>query len=186
MPLHLRALASVALLTLAACGGAQPADVVADEPPSVSVTLERGQQGLVEVGGGYAVRFEPTDHGWFVTVLWLPVPGPDLSCITPPRMGPTPRDLAGWHLRNRSNTGPNDAGPDNLNAPGTARTVLFAAPTWLTDPGTQCALGPEPVPPEALGRIHLHVLEHELTPPAAGETASYTSATVQITAELPQ
>lgn len=171
---------------LAACGGAQPADVVADEPPSVSVTLERGQQGLVEVGGGYAVRFEPTDHGWFVTVLWLPEPGPELSCITPPRMGPNPRDLAGWHLRNRSNTGPNDAGPDNLNAPGTARTVLFAAPTWLTDPGTQCALGPVAVPPESLGTIDLRVVEYELTPPEEGGQAAYETATVRIMADLPQ
>ncbi len=121
-----------------------------------------------------------------MTVLWLPEPGPDLSCITPPRMGPNPRDLAAWHLRNASNTGPNAPGPDNVNAPGAARSVLFAAPTWLTDPGTQCALGPVAVPPESLGTIHLHVVDYELTPPAEGEMASYESATVQITADLPQ
>ncbi len=65
------------------------------------------------------------DHGWAIRIYDQPYSNGrvDLSAITRPLRGPTnPRDIVGWHFRNRTNTGPNLGG---VNAPQRMRSFQF-------------------------------------------------------------
>jgi hypothetical protein len=64
--------------------------------------------------------------GWRVSVRWRDQ-HLNLAVITPPRRsGANPRYIVGWHFRNLNNTGPNQVGPLNVNAPGLTREFIFA------------------------------------------------------------
>lgn len=93
-----------------------------------------------EVAGGDTVvhrfehkdqRFEfrllPTRDGW---IIWIGDPVDRdrnfVAAATPPfRGGVNPAVIQGWHFRNSDNTGPNAAGPKNVNAPQKRRDFAF-------------------------------------------------------------
>lgn len=75
---------------------------------------------------GLTFTLEPSDKGWQIGV----VAGPEskaacasLSDITLPLHGVNPTQLEGWHLRNATNTGPNDG---SVIAPDTEREFNYA------------------------------------------------------------
>ena len=69
---------------------------------------------------GWNFVLAPVDHGWKVFVE--DPEGRDLSSGTPPRHGPNPREILGWHFRNAANTGTNTG---DINAPQHLREFIF-------------------------------------------------------------
>lgn len=89
-------------------------------------TVVRGEAFERPLREGLAFRLVPGSHGW---ILWIGDPArPDenyAAVATPPLRGPNPLDIQGWHFRNADNTGPNTAGPKNLNVPQRLRAFAF-------------------------------------------------------------
>lgn len=77
----------------------------------------------------------------------------NLARLTPPLHGPNPCDIEGWHFRNADNTGPNEAGDGNVNAPQREREFLFSPAVGVTigGPDAQAAVSSQEV--EAVGRF---------------------------------
>lgn len=74
---------------------------------------------------GWQFNLIKTNHGWAIRIYDQPFTNGrvDLSAITPPLHIPAnPRDIAGWHFRNQSNTGPNVG---DVNAPQRIRLFQF-------------------------------------------------------------
>jgi hypothetical protein len=68
----------------------------------------------------------PTDFGWVISVGDTVSPGNNFcAVVTPPYRGINAIYLEGWHFRNSDNSGPNDVGPKNVNAPGEERSFSF-------------------------------------------------------------
>ena len=81
-----------------------------------------------------AFLLRPTESGWWIDVR--DERGTEsLTLWTTPWRGPTPCDLAGWHFRNSDNTGPNESGPKNVNAPQTTRAFVFSREIGRSIPG---------------------------------------------------
>lgn len=69
----------------------------------------------------------PDKYGWQIEVREAGRPNENLTRLTPPyHFVPNPRFLEGWHFRNADNTGPNEIGPKNVNAPGKKRGFIFS------------------------------------------------------------
>lgn len=69
---------------------------------------------------GWEFILSRAEHGWQVHVF---ANGVDLTANTPPRHGPNPREIYGWHFRNAGNTGPNMG---EVNAPQEMRAFVVA------------------------------------------------------------
>jgi hypothetical protein len=48
-----------------------------------------------------------------------------VTAVTPPFRGVNPAVIQGWHFRNKDNTGPNEPGDGNVNAPQMERRFAF-------------------------------------------------------------
>ena len=117
----------VAALSTALVLAATPATSTA-QPPTVSFAGEvaRGQAFARGLPGGLAFRLRPDRRGW---IIWIGNPdrAAQSYCVvaTPPFRGINPLVVHGWHFRNADNTGPNVAGPKNVNAPQHVRQFRF-------------------------------------------------------------
>jgi len=71
-------------------------------------------------------RLTPIGQGWSI---WIGDPANrernQVIAATPPYRGINPAVIQGWHFRNADNTGPNDPGEGNVNAPGKIRKFAF-------------------------------------------------------------
>lgn len=96
----------------------------------------RGQDYEKEIGGGLFFRLEPSALGWTIAIgsktsktltqnVGYEQYNNFAAVVTPPYRGMNNIDIEGWHFRNSDNTGPNDAGPKNVNAPGDRREFEF-------------------------------------------------------------
>lgn len=75
-----------------------------------------------------SLRFQlaPLGEDWEIRIVEEVMPDQDYSfVVTPPFHGINSRHLHGWHFRNADNTGPNVAGPGNVNAPQAQRDFCF-------------------------------------------------------------
>ncbi|MFH1145174.1 MAG: hypothetical protein V1774_11575 [Candidatus Eisenbacteria bacterium] len=119
-------------------------------------------------------RLEPLGTGWLIAVRERGR-DEDLARLTPPLHGPlNPRSIEGWQFRNAANTGPNEAGEQNVNAPGESRTVIFSPEVGRTIDGPNATSQPTPVDIEAVRRFGegtLEILEYRLTNLDPGEQA---------------
>lgn len=94
-------------------------------------------QGEVQRGETLVHRFEHDEHrfelrlipmgrGWSV---WIGDPANRernfVVVASPPYRGITPSVIQGWHFRNADNTGPNEPGEHDVNAPGRTRKFAF-------------------------------------------------------------
>lgn len=78
-------------------------------------------------------RLNPTrdDIGWIISIEPKVIPDQDSSwnfagIVTPPyRGGVNHIYIEGWHFRNSDNSGPNELGSKNVNAPGDIREFFF-------------------------------------------------------------
>lgn len=78
-------------------------------------------------GQRFEFRLLPTMNGW---IIWIGDPVDRnrnfVAAVTPPFRGAVnPAVIQGWHFRNSDNTGPNEPGPKNVNAPQKRRDFAF-------------------------------------------------------------
>jgi hypothetical protein len=77
-------------------------------------------------GARYEFRLVPTGGGW---TIWIGDPMQRdqnyVTAVTPPFRGINPAVIQGWHFRNKDNTGPNEPGEGNVNAPQKERRFAF-------------------------------------------------------------
>jgi hypothetical protein len=71
-------------------------------------------------------RLVPQELGWTI-LIGSKADAANNFCgvVTPPYRGINALQIEGWHFRNSDNTGPNDAGPKNVNAPQELREFYF-------------------------------------------------------------
>lgn len=120
------AVAALAALGLGLGAAGAPADGARRAPVVFSGEVARGQVFARDVGGGLVFRLVPHEQGWTVWMGTRTTTESDFVAVaTPPFRGINPRDLEGWHFRNADNSGPNDVGPKNVNAPGAVRDFRF-------------------------------------------------------------
>ena len=121
---------------------------------------------------GWILHLRPTDNGWFLSVSVRGREREDLSRLTPPwHFVPNPREIEGWHFRNRENTGPNDG---SVNAPQELRDFIFSPEVGRGIEYNGSATKPEDVERvEAFGRGWLRIADYRLTPPRLDERAAF-------------
>jgi hypothetical protein len=128
--------------------------------------LSAGQAFEESFGTGFFFRLEPNPYGWSI-VIKDHGKSEDLSRLTPPfHFVPNPRDIEGWHFRNQDNTGPNEPGERNVNAPGTIREFIFSPAVGKTIAGPDAKSPPTPEEMERVkrsGRGRLTILDYRLT-----------------------
>jgi hypothetical protein len=116
-------------------------------------------------GSGLVFRLEPQPLGWQIVVREAGR-DEDLSRLTPPfHSVPNPRDIEGWHFRNADNTGPNEPGEKNVNAPGQTREFIFSPEVGRTIQGPDAKSGPSPEEIDAVrgfGEGTLEILDYRL------------------------
>lgn len=88
--------------------------------------IKAGQPFERPFGPGFLFRLTPHPAGWTIAVLGSPA-GNDLSRLTTPLRGPmNPLEIEGWQFRNADNSGPNEPGAKNRNAPQEVRDFSFS------------------------------------------------------------
>ena len=131
--------------------------------------------GSVRVGESFDAAFgpdlrlvlRPTPFGWLLSIRGPEGPEDMARCTLPYHFVPNPREIEGWHFRNADNTGPNEAGPKNVNAPQEDREFVFSPALAATEADTASACE------ERWGRGVLRVADFELSPVREGERARF-------------
>ena len=130
--------------------------------------ISAGERFASPTGPGWTFALEPDDHGW--TIRLLDRGGDDLSRITPPfHFVPNPRELHGWHFRNRANTGPNIG---DVNAPQRLREFIFDRGGGADQPLAERVAAAE-------GRGTFEIKAFSLSPPQPGERAGFAGLTFE-------
>lgn len=90
----------------------------------------KGQSFERRIGANLFFRLIPQELGWTISVGGDSGPGNNFcGVVTPPYRGVNHIYVEGWHFRNVDNSGPNEPGPKNVNAPQEVRDFNFV----LTD-----------------------------------------------------
>lgn len=97
-------------------------------PPTFAVEgeVQRGKVFEAPIDSTRTFRLSPFSEGWVVEVRDT-AGHDDCMVVTPPYHGVNAREIFGWHFRNADNTGPNEAGDKNVNAPGLIREFRCVA-----------------------------------------------------------
>lgn len=115
--------------------------------------LSRGQIFEESIGQNLAFRLEPFEQDW---EIWIGNPKQSdqnfAAIVTPPFHGLNSLYIEGWHFRNSDNSGPNEAGEKNVNAPQQERAFCFvlneeeyqAAYEWLNKQLSSSEAGGQP------------------------------------------
>ncbi len=141
----------------------------------VSGSITHPTPGKFQVGARY-FTFNPSEFGWRIGMLdsyGLEIP----MFAAPVRPVETnPLNLAGWHFRNRDNSGPNVG---NVNAP--QRERLFKFGTMATNAANNPGLLTPALPAEGFGGLGvLSIDDFTLTPPEPGQRAGFMSITFSV------
>lgn len=127
-------------------------------------------------GPGFYFRLEPNAYGWLI-VLRDERGSEDLSRLTPPfHFVPNPREIEGWHFRNTDNSGPNEPGEKNVNAPGLIREFIFSPEVGGTIDGPNAKRKPtleEIEKIQRFGRGELRILDYKLGDLIPGKRARF-------------
>jgi hypothetical protein len=133
--------------------------------------VKRGEAFEYAFGPRFYFRLEPDPHGWLI-VIRDERGNEDLSRLTPPfHFVPNPREIEGWHFRNADNTGPNESGEKNVNAPGLVREFIFSP-----EVGRTIDYPPKPEEIEKIkhfGRGELRILDYKLGDLVSGKRARF-------------
>jgi hypothetical protein len=78
-----------------------------------------------QIGANLFFRLVPEELGWSISVGSKAVRENFCSVVTPPYRGMNALVIEGWHFRNSDNSGPNEPGPKNVNAPQELREFYF-------------------------------------------------------------
>ena len=116
--------AALAAAAILAAGHAARADVV-----SFRGEVQRGDtvvHRFAHKDVTFEFRLASISYGW---LIWISDPArPERNYVTlstPPFRGLNPARIEGWHFRNADNTGPNEPGSGNVNAPQKKRRFEF-------------------------------------------------------------
>ncbi len=91
-------------------------------PVQFVAEVVQGQSFEREIGGDLVFRLVPNGYGWTIWVGTRATGDADFSAVaTPPFRGMNHRYIEGWHFRNVENSGANEPGPKNVNAPQEVR-----------------------------------------------------------------
>jgi hypothetical protein len=98
----------------------------AQKTVSFSSRISKGQSFEKQIGVNLFFRLIPDELGWTISVGSNSAPKNNFcGVVTPPYRGINAIHIEGWHFRNADNSGPNEAGPKNVNAPQKAREFHF-------------------------------------------------------------
>jgi len=115
--------------TASATTTSTPLPTVTYTPTTVlnfSGEVSRGQIFEKEIAQDLVFRLTPTKYGWNIWMGNKVQPDHDfVGMVTPPFHGMNARYVKGWHFRNSDNSGPNEAGEKNVNAPQKERRFYF-------------------------------------------------------------
>ncbi len=149
-----------------------------------TASVTRGERFRHDLGEGLALELLPTEGGWEICVRDSTRPAENLARLTPPLHSlPNPRDIEGWHFRNRANTGPNQG---DVNAPQRSRWFIFSREVGRR---IQPADSTGEVTEDAVtrvgqwGRGSLDIEDMVLTPPKRGEKAEIQSMRFKVAIE---
>jgi hypothetical protein len=78
-----------------------------------------------QVGANLFFRLVPDELGWSISMGNKAARENFCSVVTPPYRGMNALRIEGWHFRNSDNSGPNEPGPKNVNAPQELREFYF-------------------------------------------------------------
>lgn len=168
--------AAVVLSTTARPGNVCPRQSTSRDRTILTGEASAGNLFERPFGPGFSFRLEPRPFGWAI-VIHDAAAADDLARLTPPfHFVPNPRDIEGWHFRNADNTGPNEPGEKNVNAPGAVREFIFSPDVGKTIAGPD-ATGP--VTEEDVERVRqfgrgtLTILNFRLADAEPGKTARF-------------
>lgn len=85
----------------------------------------KGQGFERQIGTNLYFRLIPEELGWSISIGSKAGSENFCSVATPPYRGLNALRIEGWHFRNSDNTGPNEPGPRNVNAPQEVREFYF-------------------------------------------------------------
>lgn len=89
--------------------------------------VRKGETFTQEILNRFIFILKPNPYGWEIVMREKGRPKENLARLTPPfHFVPNPRYIEGWHFRNADNTGPNDVGAKNVNAPQHVRNFIFS------------------------------------------------------------
>jgi hypothetical protein len=92
-------------------------------------TVVRGRLFTQNLAPNLTFQLIPLEAGWEIWVGDPTIahdPSPNFAMpVTPPFSGINARQIEGWHFRNLDNSGPNEAGEKNVNAPQELRPFCF-------------------------------------------------------------
>jgi hypothetical protein len=160
-------------LALVACACWVATPTTAADPKEaharISGTVRATESFTAPFGPDFRFTLSPTPWGWFLSIRGRGGPEDMARCTPPFHFVPNPREIEGWHFRNADNTGPNDAGPKNVNAPQEVREFVFAPALAATQADLASTCG------ERFGRGVLRIEAFELSPLQPGERARFES-----------
>ena len=91
-----------------------------------SGAVSKGQTFEKQIGPDLYFRLVPAELGWTISIgNKIGVEKNFCGVVTPPYRGINTIHIEGWHFRNSDNSGPNDPGPKNVNAPQEIREFYF-------------------------------------------------------------
>ena len=141
----------------------------------ITDTINHPDQGLYEAGER-TFALNPFENGWRIAML--DPEGLEIPVFAPPLrpVETNPLNIAGWHFRNRENSGPNVG---DVNAPQHERRFTFGTMASIPE------IPPEPdatgAPLEGFGGLGvLTITDYSLTLPEPGERAGFTSLSFSV------
>jgi len=138
--------------------------------------VREGQDFEAYFGPGFRLRLEPRPLGWEIIVRYL-IGADNVARLTPPLHAvPNPRDLEGWHFRNSDNTGANEPGEKNVNAPGEEREFIFSPDVGIAIQSPETRRSPTEKEIErvrAFGQGLLRIVDYRLGNLKPGEQAKF-------------
>jgi hypothetical protein len=86
----------------------------------------KGRTFVKQIAPNLFFRLVPQELGWMI-FMGSKAGAENNFCgvVTPPYGGANHLYIEGWHFRNEDNSGPNEAGPKNVNAPQEVRQFYF-------------------------------------------------------------
>ena len=146
-------------------------------------SVTRGDRFRRVLWDGLALELDPTEGGWEICIRDSTRPTEDLARLTPPLHGPNPRDIEGWHFRDRPNTRPNHG---DVNAPQRSREFIFSREVGRSIQPTDSSgevTEEEVARVEQSGRGALDIEDLVLAPTKQGEQAEIQSMRFRIAVE---
>ncbi len=172
------------LLSGESCENCPEHTFVRGRTASFEGSVKRGERFQHDIWDGLRLELDPTDFGWEIAVRDTTRAAENLARLTPPfHFVPNPRDIEGWHFRDKANTGPNQG---DVNAPQRERWFIFSREVGTSIQAADHAgeiTEDEVERVKDQGRGALTIEDLVLTAPARGERAGIESMRFTVAVE---